>query len=210
MRNSLPVAAAVALLLGSVATPALAADKTQSADTSQAAGAAPGSSANRSMQSAASASGSASVGNITPQQFAMQAAEGGMAEVQLSELARKQAGSAEVREFAERMIADHGKANAELKAIAKQKGITLPKDLNAEHRATLKSLQDKKGAEFDEAYMAAMKKDHVKTIALLQAANGPSFEDAALKAFASKQLPIVQQHHDMVEKTEGQASQASR
>jgi putative membrane protein len=201
MRNSITVAAAVAMLLGSLATPVLAADKTQSADTSQAADAA---------RASGSSPGSASVANVTPQQFAMQAAQGGMAEVQLSELARKQAGSAEVREFAERMIADHTKANTELMAIAKQKGMTLPKELSAEHRAAMQSLKSKKGAAFDEAYMAVMKKDHVKTIALLQAANGPTFEDAALKAFASKQLPIVEQHHDMVEKTEGQASQASR
>jgi putative membrane protein len=189
-----PWVVAAALLLGGVGGAASA----DQAGTS-------GSGTTRSGQAAA-----ASVGTVTPQQFATQAAEGGLAEVQLSELARKQASSAEVRKFAERMIADHGKSNTQLQAIAKQKGMTLPKELNAEHKATMKSLQSKKGAEFDAAYMAAMKKDHVKTIALFEAATGPTFNDAELKAFATQSLPVLQEHHQMVESTQGQSSQASR
>ena len=151
----------------------------------------------------------ASLGNVTPQQFATQAAEGGLAEVQLSQLAQKQANSAEVRQFADRMVTDHGAANTELMAIAKQKNMTLPKSPNAEHQATMKTLQGKKGADFDAAYMAAMKKDHVKSIALFQAATGPSFTDSELKAFASKTLPVIQEHHTMIEHSEGKSGSAA-
>ena len=169
---------ALLLSLGGLAAPTIAADASKANDASRA--------------------DQASLGNVTAQQFATQAAEGGLAEVQLSQLARQQASSAEVRQFAERMLEDHTKANAELQAIAKQKGMTLPRTLNEEHVSTMKTLQTKTGAEFDAAYMAAMKKDHVKTIALFQAANGPSFDDAALKAFASKTLPVLQEHHKRV------------
>ena len=192
-RASVAIAASAALLLGAlaVASPGFAADRAAAAESDTRAD-------------------QAAMGTITPRQFAMQAAEGGLAEVQLSELARQQAGSAEVRQFAERMVTDHGKANAELQALAKQKNITLPKTLNAEHATTLKTLQSKRGAEFDTAYMAAMKKDHVSTIALFQAATGPTFDDAELKAFASRTLPLLQEHHQMVERTQRTAREAGQ
>ena len=179
--DSLRAAAAIVALLacGIVVAPAHAADADKSAQ--------------------------ASMGSVTPQEFATQAAEGGLAEVQLSQLAQKQANSAEVRQFADRMVTDHGAANTELMAIAKQKNMTLPKSPNAEHQATMKSLQAKKGADFDAAYMAAMKKDHVKSIALFQAATSPSFADSELKAFATKTLPVIQEHHTMIGHTEGKS-----
>lgn len=154
-------------------------------------------------------SAQARLGTVTPTAFATKAAEGGLAEVQLAELARQQASSDAVKRFADRMITDHGKANTELEALARARNMTLPKTLNAEHKATLKSLQGKKGAEFDAAYMAAMKKDHVKSIALFQAATGPSFTDSELKAFASKTLPVIQEHHTMIEHSEGKSGSAA-
>lgn len=155
-------------------------------------------------------SAQARLGTVTPTAFATKAAEGGLAEVQLAELARQQASSDAVKRFADRMITDHGKANTELEALARARNMTLPKTLNAEHKATLKSLQGKKGAEFDAAYMAAMKRDHVKDIALFEAATGPGFKDDDLKAFATKTLPVLQEHHQLVESTQGQLRQAQR
>jgi putative membrane protein len=145
----------------------------------------------------------------TPTQFVMQAAEGGLAEVQISQLAQTQSQTAMVQQFAGRMVSDHGKANTELKAIASRKNLTLPKELNAEHEATLQRLQSLKGAEFDAAYMAAMDKDHRKSVALFQGAAAANFPDPDLQAFAAKTLPVIQEHHQMIEKTMP-TSQASR
>lgn len=183
--DSLRAAAAIVALLacGIVVAPAHAADADKSAQ--------------------------AHLGNVTPQQFATQAAEGGLAEVQLSQLAQKRANSAEVRQFADRMVTDHGAANTELMAIAKRKKMTLPKSPNAEHQATMKSLMGKQGTEFDTAYMAAMKKDHVKSIALFQAATGPSFTDDELKAYANKTLPVIQEHHTMIGHSEGKSGSSA-
>jgi putative membrane protein len=151
----------------------------------------------------------ASADNMTPQQFATQVAGGGLAEIRLSELARQKSGNAEVREFAERMIADHRNANAQLQAIARRKGMTLPAQLEAVHEETLQELQSKQGAAFDAAYLAAMKKDHVTTIGLLQVANGPTFGDTDLKAFASTTLPVVEQHHKRIEAVEARVARAA-
>jgi putative membrane protein len=178
----LSAAAAAALLLGSVSGLALAAEGAQSRTDSR--GAPPAS-------------------DMTPRQFATQVAEGGLAEVRLSELARQRSRDSQVREFAELMITEHGEANAQ------RKGITLPKELSAAHAATMKSLQSAQGAAFDAAYLAAMREDHIRTIALLQVANGPTFRDAELKVFASRTLPVVEQHFQLIESIEDGATRAA-
>src|SRR4051794_22478203 len=60
------------------------------------------------------------------QKFVMKAAQGGMAEVKLGELAKEKGKSDEVKKFGEQMVTDHSKANEDLKGVASQKGITLP------------------------------------------------------------------------------------
>src|SRR3982751_5197371 len=92
--------------------------------------------------------------------FANNAAQGGMAEVELGRLATQRAGDPSVREFGARMVADHSRANSELKSIAAQKGIQLPADLNAEQKSEKDKLAQMSGAEFDKEYMSAMVKDH--------------------------------------------------
>ena len=66
----------------------------------------------------------------------MKAAEGGMAEVELGQLAADKATSDEVKKFGQRMVTDHGKANDELKSLAQQKNITIPTQVNAKDKAT--------------------------------------------------------------------------
>ena len=59
-------------------------------------------------------------------QFIRQAAISGLSEVQLSNLALKNAQNTAVKKFAAMMVKDHGGANAELKTLASAKDITLP------------------------------------------------------------------------------------
>jgi putative membrane protein len=56
--------------------------------------------------------------------FAIEAADGGMLEVELGKVAQQKASSAEVKKFAQMMVDDHTKANDELKALAAQKNIS--------------------------------------------------------------------------------------
>src|SRR5471032_2615358 len=55
--------------------------------------------------------------------FLKDAAEGGNAEVSGSQLALTQSTNADVKTFAQMMVDDHGKAGAELKGLAGQKGV---------------------------------------------------------------------------------------
>ena len=63
---------------------------------------------------------------LTAQQFVNDAAIGGMKEVRLSHLALRDSQNADVRNFANKMIADHTLANNKLEQIAQQEGLTCP------------------------------------------------------------------------------------
>ena len=131
--------------------------------------------------------------------FANKAAAGGMAEVALGKLASGKTSNAKIKEFANMMVTDHGKANDELKGIAQTKKITLPATLDAEHQAKSDSLSKLSGKDFNKAYVAAMVEGHQKTLALMQdeASNG---KDPDLKAFAAKTAPVVKMHLDAINK----------
>jgi len=134
--------------------------------------------------------------------FMNDAAPGGMAEVEMGRLAVKQAASSEVKQFAERMIADHSKAGEELKQLASQKKVMLPKEINPKHKETMDKLSKLKGAEFDREYVKAMVEDHVKDVTAFESvAKGAVDQD--VKAFATKTLPTLKEHLQMIREIEG-------
>lgn len=136
-------------------------------------------------------------GMTAPNGFMMEAARGGMAEVELSKLATTKAQNPEVKKFAQQMIQDHTNANTELKQLAGKKNVTLPTELDAEHKALKDSLSSLSGAAFDKAYVNAMVSDHEKTVNLFKTQAGGG-TDADAKAFAAKTLPKLQGHLDMI------------
>lgn len=125
--------------------------------------------------------------------FAVDAANGGMTEVELSKLAETKAANAKVKEFAAAMIADHGKAGEELKAIAATKNITLPDSLSADSKAAWDELSKKSGAEFDKAYVDKMVAGHKSTVDMFESAS-KNLKDPDLKAFVDKTLPTIKGH----------------
>ncbi|KWF22756.1 DUF4142 domain-containing protein [Burkholderia pseudomultivorans] len=133
-------------------------------------------------------------------EFVDQAALAGKSEVQASQLALKQAKSPDVRAFAQRMIADHGKANAKLRQIASSKGIT-PQTVQVSD-PDVEALRGKSDHDFDVAYVAAVGPEaHRKAVALFdgEARNG---KDAELRAFARSTLPTLKHHLSMAQALE--------
>jgi putative membrane protein len=141
----------------------------------------------------ASGSMKASTLSASDQKFVKDAAEGGMAEVELGQLAMLKASSDDVKKFGQRMVDDHGKANAKLKDLASGKGITLPEAPNAKQEATKDRLAKLSGDQFDKAYMKDMLQDHKKDIAAFKAESN-SGRDSDIKSFAAQTLPTLQDH----------------
>jgi putative membrane protein len=127
--------------------------------------------------------------------FVKDAAEGGMAEVELSKIAEKSE-NPEVKRFAERMVQDHTAANAELTTIAAGLGAELPKALDPEHQKIRDQLRNMHGKAFDQQYMRVMVEDHNQAVKLFRQENS-SIREAQLKQFTQKTLPTIEQHQKM-------------
>lgn len=125
--------------------------------------------------------------------FAVKAAEGGLFEVQLGEIAAGRALNQDVKEFANSMVTDHGMANQELASLARQKNIVLPTALSRDNQEDLREFNEMPAADFDEEYIERMIDDHERTIKLFERASSQS-PDSGIKAFATKQLPILKKH----------------
>jgi len=126
--------------------------------------------------------------------FMKDAAKGGKMEVEMGQMAKSKGKSADVKKIGDRMIADHTKANNELMAIAKKKGVDLSKEKPMMHKIN--------DANFDKEYIDAMVKDHEKDLAAFQgeAKNG---SDADVKAFAAKTSEVIKTHLAMVKAAQG-------
>jgi putative membrane protein len=135
--------------------------------------------------------------------FAVEAANGGMAEVELGKLAQAKGNSKAVKDFGAMMVTDHSKANMELKELARQKKIVLPDSVGKEEADLKISLSAKSNADFDKAYVDAMVDDHKKDI--------PAFENARvkvkypeMKALIEKAIPMLKMHLSAIEKIQAQ------
>src|ERR1700733_5389427 len=105
--------------------------------------------------------------------FAKEAAQGGMAEVKLGQLAQEKGSNDAVKSFGKRMVDDHSKAGDKLKDAAATENISLPDGIAATDQATYDRLLKLNGAAFDRAYAKDMVKDHETDVAAFQKeANG--------------------------------------
>jgi len=126
-------------------------------------------------------------------QFVKKAAAGGRAEVELGQLAVKNGSSEQVKQFGQRMIDDHGKANEQLKQLASQVHVKLPSEPGQQDRATKERLEKISGAQFDQAYMSEMVTDHKKDVAEFER-ESKSAKNPAVKDLAQQTLPVLREH----------------
>jgi putative membrane protein len=131
-------------------------------------------------------------------EFMKSAAHSDQNEIQQSKMALAKGVTGMAKEMANKMIADHTKSTADLKKIAAEKGVTLPTDMDAEHKALVPTMEKLSGKEFEVKYMAQMQADHQKTANTMMA-HQKMTQDADLTAFITKTLPVVQQHLQMAQ-----------
>src|SRR5262245_5656006 len=127
------------------------------------------------------------------EKFVKEAAMGGLAEVEIGRLAAQKATSAEVKQFAQRMVDDHGKANAQLSTLASKKSIAPPSELDGKEKKSLEKLSKASAEDFDRTYIKMMVDDHKKDVADFKKA-ASSATDSDVKAFASETLPTLEDH----------------
>jgi putative membrane protein len=136
--------------------------------------------------------------------FMEKAAMGGLAEVQEAKIAQQKAQAPEVRQFADRMVRDHTKANDQLEEIARSKGVQLPDKLDKSAQKEIDKLENLSGAQFDRHYMDHQVSDHQKVVKEFQK-EAKSASDADVKRFASNTLPTLEEHLHMAQDTESVA-----
>jgi len=131
--------------------------------------------------------------------FLKKAAQGGLAEVALGQVAQQQASDSQVKSFGNRMVQDHTQANDKLMTLAQSLNVTLPTTPSKSDEKEMDKLKAMNGDDFDSAYTKAMVKDHKKDIKEFEHAA----KDAAnpqVKAFAQDSLPMLKQHLALAEK----------
>ena len=133
-------------------------------------------------------------------QFIMKAGQGGMMEVKLGELTQQKAANPAVKEFGQRMVQDHSKANERLMQLAQKINAAAPQSIGAKHQKMVDLLSKLNRTAFDRAYIAHMVKDHNEDIALFnrEAQRGRAGD---LKAFASQMLPTLKEHLQLARTT---------
>jgi putative membrane protein len=130
--------------------------------------------------------------------FIKEAAVGGMEEVQLGQLAAQKATDPDVKNFGQKMVDDHSKANDQLKQLASQKGVTVASTLPPSKQKDVDQLSKLSGAAFDKKYVSMMVQDHKKDVAEFKKESTKA-KDTDVKSFASTTLPTLQDHLKMIE-----------
>ena len=132
------------------------------------------------------------------QDFVQAAAQGGMTEVKLGELAATNGQRDDVKEFGQLMVKDHTAINTDLKALAAQKNVTIPDALDEKHQGMVDKLAALNGPKFDDAYIAAMIRDHKKDAKAFKAEQSDT-KDVDIKNFLDKSVPVVEGHLSHIE-----------
>ncbi|MCA8832393.1 DUF4142 domain-containing protein [Hymenobacter pini] len=140
--------------------------------------------------------------HATDAEFMQSAAHSDQNEIQLSKLALEKGVTGMAKDHANKMITDHTKSTADLKPIAQKKGVTLPSDMDAEHKAIADQMRNLLGKELETKFMQQMLLDHQKTVNTM-VAHQKMTQDTDLQGFITKTLPVVQAHLAMFKQHNG-------
>jgi putative membrane protein len=131
--------------------------------------------------------------------FLRKATAGGMAEVQLGQLAMQKAGAQDVKDFGQKMVTDHTALNSEMAPIADSLGVTLPKKLSKEDQAEYDKLNALSGDEFDKEYVSFMVKDHHQDLREFRTESA-STSEPDLKVAVDNGAKVIYAHMTMIDK----------
>src|SRR2546425_1389077 len=87
-------------------------------------------------------------------------AQTSLAEIEAGKSAAAKAHRPDVKQFGQKMADDHSRMLADLRALARAKGVALPDALSLKDLADRKKLERHSGADFDRHFLEDMVKDH--------------------------------------------------
>lgn len=140
--------------------------------------------------------------------FVMDAAQGGMKEVQMGKLAQEKGQSEGVKAFGKRLEADHSKANEQLKAIADSNGVKLPASMDKKHQAVVDKFSKMKGEDFDRSFAKNMVDDHKEDLSKFRK-EAQKGQNSELKQFASQTVPTLEEHLKMAQDLSGASGKST-
>jgi putative membrane protein len=130
--------------------------------------------------------------------FLVDAANGGMMEVRLGQMAQTRASNRRVRDFGEMMDREHGEGNIKLKNLAAARKVILPDTISNHDQKEMEALQKKTGLNFDRAYINRMVQDHKDDIKEFEK-EATKGTDTQIRDFANSNLAMLRKHLDSAE-----------
>ncbi|WP_194207054.1 DUF4142 domain-containing protein [Superficieibacter sp. 1612_C1] len=121
-------------------------------------------------------------------------AQANINEIAAAKIALNKAQNSDVKAFAQQMVDDHGDALTKVQTVAQQKGVALPTEPDAKHKAMAAELEEQSGDAFDKMYMEnAGTRDHKMVLSTLQS-DSSKIKDPDVKALADAHTPVVEKH----------------
>lgn len=137
-------------------------------------------------------------GAMQDRAFVHSALEGGMAEVQMGQLAAQKGNSDDVKQFGQKMANDHAQIGDQMKQVAQQLNVKPPKGLSKKDKAEVAKLQALSGPQFDNAYIEAMVKDHKKDLSDFKQ-EAENSQNPAVKQVAQQGAQVIDQHLQQIQ-----------
>jgi putative membrane protein len=132
----------------------------------------------------------------------------GSREVQLGELAQKNAASADVKEFARMMVQDHTRAGKKLEEVAQRENVEREDKSDNDARDDVQKLSKLSGRDFDKEYIDMMVKDHKDAVDALQD-QAENADHADVKTWAAETLPRIKHHLEVAQQLQNQLNNAA-
>lgn len=146
--------------------------------------------------------------NNMDKKFLDMAANTNMTEAHVGQMAQADASAASVRDFGQKLVRDHSNAYESLTELASKVGASIPKGINVQRDRSVEALARLKGSNFDRSFLRNEVRDHQMAIAAFrrEAEHG---HDAAVKAYAAKMVPVLQDHLHIAQRLEKNERHAS-
>jgi putative membrane protein len=141
---------------------------------------------------------SPTAGPAMDKEFVKKALEGNMAEVQMGQLALQKSSDDQVKQFAQRMVDDHGKMLDQLKPVAQQMGVKVPEGPSKGQMKSMDKMKALSGDAFDQAYIKSMVKDHKNDDSDFRQ-EAQSTQNPQLKQLVMQSDQIIQSHLQQIQ-----------